>query len=171
MVYLHVPRIKRNMKKKLAKFNQGQYRVIREVNPVVFKIQRIDKPTEVQNVHANRLIKVVEREIFNRSQDNSEIAGEGQESDGRDRKSEELDNNLPPWSLLFIDSEDDEGTEGVRCDPSSSSSTPLVLIPSSQTAQTTTQAITPSPQATGTVSGCARYGLSPRNANGFVIKQ
>ncbi|GBO28975.1 hypothetical protein AVEN_79132-1, partial [Araneus ventricosus] len=85
--------------------------------------------------------------------------------------SDELDNNLPPRSLPFIDSGDDEGTEGVKYDPGSSSFPPLVPIPLSQTAQTTTQAITPSPQATGTVSGCARYGLRPRDANGFVIKQ
>ncbi|GBN58662.1 Pol polyprotein [Araneus ventricosus] len=46
MVYLHVPRIKENTTKKLAKFNQGPYRVIGKVYPVVFEIQRIDKPTD-----------------------------------------------------------------------------------------------------------------------------
>ncbi|GBM50245.1 hypothetical protein AVEN_134807-1 [Araneus ventricosus] len=134
MAYLHVPRIKENTSKKVAKFNQGPYRVIGNVNPVVFEIQRIDKPTHVQNVHVNRLIKVLERETFPHSQDISEVDGEGQESDGRDRKNEELDNNLSPRSLPFIDSVDDEGTEGVRCDPGSSSFSPLVPIPSRQTA-------------------------------------
>ncbi|GBO41448.1 hypothetical protein AVEN_30641-1 [Araneus ventricosus] len=100
MVYLHVPRIKENTTKKLAKFNQGPYRVIGKVNPVVFEIQRIDKPTDVQNVHVNRLIKVLERETFPQSQDISEIDGEGQEYDGRDRKNEELDNNPPPGHFL-----------------------------------------------------------------------
>ncbi|GBO20584.1 hypothetical protein AVEN_56736-1, partial [Araneus ventricosus] len=63
--------------------------------------------------------------------------------------------NINVVSSLTENSGDDEGTEGVKYDPGSSSFPPLVPIPLSQTAQTTTQAITPSPQATGTVSGCA----------------
>ncbi|GBO38127.1 hypothetical protein AVEN_171675-1, partial [Araneus ventricosus] len=120
--------------------------VIGKVIPVVFEIQRIDKPTDVQNVHVNRLIWVVGREAFPRSRDISDIGRkEGQKTEGRDRKSGELDNNLPPRSLPFLDSGDDERTERVRCDPMSSCSPPpLVPIPSSQTAQTATQSISPS---------------------------
>lgn len=63
-VYLHTPQIKIHTSKKLAKRNHGPYRVLRQFSPVNYQIQHVNNPTDKQNVHLNRLIKVEKREIY-----------------------------------------------------------------------------------------------------------
>ncbi|GBM07282.1 Retrovirus-related Pol polyprotein from transposon 297 [Araneus ventricosus] len=64
VVYLNTPRIKVNTTKKLAKLNQGPFRVIAKTSPVVFKIKHINEPSNIQTVHLNRIFKVPERATF-----------------------------------------------------------------------------------------------------------
>ncbi|GIZ01197.1 reverse transcriptase [Caerostris extrusa] len=64
LVYLHTPKIRIHTSKKLAKLNDGPFRVIKQFSPVMFEIQHINKPINKQRVHLNRLVKVAAREIF-----------------------------------------------------------------------------------------------------------
>ncbi|GBN13397.1 hypothetical protein AVEN_69182-1 [Araneus ventricosus] len=68
LVYLHIPRIKIHTSKKLAKFNQGPFRLIKQFSPVIFEIQQVNQPSKRQKVHLKSLIKVVERDTFPNTQ-------------------------------------------------------------------------------------------------------
>ncbi|GBL98096.1 Retrovirus-related Pol polyprotein from transposon 17.6 [Araneus ventricosus] len=72
LVYLHTPKIKIHTSKKLAKLNHGPFRVINKLSPVIFEIQLVNQPAKRQKVHLNRLVKVLEREIFPSIEDNVE---------------------------------------------------------------------------------------------------
>ncbi|GBN93432.1 hypothetical protein AVEN_161969-1 [Araneus ventricosus] len=67
-MHLHIPKIKIHTSKKLAKFNQGSFRVIKQFSPVIFEIQQVNQPSKKQKVHLNRLIKVVETDTFTNTQ-------------------------------------------------------------------------------------------------------
>ncbi|GBO19783.1 Retrovirus-related Pol polyprotein from transposon 412 [Araneus ventricosus] len=73
LVYVHTPKIKVHTSKKLSKLNQGPYRVIKQNSPVIFQIQHIAHPLNIQTIHLNRLVKVMEREIFPTVEEKSEI--------------------------------------------------------------------------------------------------
>ncbi|GBM53511.1 hypothetical protein AVEN_261280-1 [Araneus ventricosus] len=79
LVYLHTPKIKIHTSKKFAKLNEGPFRVVRQFSPVNFQIQHVNNPTNKQNVHVNRLIKVEKREIFPTVQSENSLADEGNE--------------------------------------------------------------------------------------------
>ncbi|GBO22412.1 Retrovirus-related Pol polyprotein from transposon 17.6, partial [Araneus ventricosus] len=72
LVYLHTPKIKIHTSKKLAKLNHGPFRVINKLSSVIFEIQLVNQPAKRQKVHLNRLVKVLEREIFPSIEDNVE---------------------------------------------------------------------------------------------------
>ncbi|GBO39742.1 Transposon Tf2-9 polyprotein [Araneus ventricosus] len=79
LVYLHTPKIKIHTSKKFAKLNEGPFRVIKQFSPVNFQIQHVNEPTNKQNVHVNRLIKVEKREIFPTVQFKNSLADEDNE--------------------------------------------------------------------------------------------
>ncbi|GBN44063.1 hypothetical protein AVEN_208330-1 [Araneus ventricosus] len=68
LVYLHIPKIKIHNTKKLAKFNQGPFRLIKQFSPDIFEIQQVNQRSKKQKVHLNRLIKLVERDTFPNTQ-------------------------------------------------------------------------------------------------------
>ncbi|GBN06889.1 hypothetical protein AVEN_137571-1 [Araneus ventricosus] len=73
LVYAHTRKIKAHTSKKLPKLNQGPYRVMRQNSSVIFQIQHISHPLDIQTIHLNRLVKVMEREIFPTIEEKSEI--------------------------------------------------------------------------------------------------
>ncbi|GBM44171.1 Retrovirus-related Pol polyprotein from transposon 412 [Araneus ventricosus] len=73
LVYVYTPKIKVHTSKKLSKLNQGPYRVMKQNSPVIFQIQHISHPLDIQTIHLNRLVKVMEREIFPTMEEKSEI--------------------------------------------------------------------------------------------------
>ncbi|GBN48694.1 Retrovirus-related Pol polyprotein from transposon 17.6 [Araneus ventricosus] len=85
------------------KLNQGPYRVIKQNSPVIFQIQHIAHPLDIQTIHLNRLVKVTEREIFPAIEEKSEIVdspvvtNETNQSRGDTDVSEEF----PPLSLPY----------------------------------------------------------------------
>ncbi|GBO06936.1 Transposon Tf2-6 polyprotein [Araneus ventricosus] len=103
LVYVHTPKIKVHTSKKLSKLNQGPYRVIKQNSPVIFQIQHIAHPLDIQTIHLNRLVKVMEREIFPTIEEKSEIVdspvvtNETDQGLGDTNVSEEF----PPLSLLY----------------------------------------------------------------------
>ncbi|GBN99873.1 hypothetical protein AVEN_113809-1 [Araneus ventricosus] len=103
LVDVYTPKIKVHTSKKLSKLNQGPYRVIKQNSPVIFQIQHIAHPLDIQTIHLNRLVKVREREIFPTVEEKSEnedspvVTNEANQSLGDTNVSEEF----PPLSLPY----------------------------------------------------------------------
>ncbi|GBM87716.1 hypothetical protein AVEN_156039-1, partial [Araneus ventricosus] len=111
LVYLHTPRIKIHTSKKLAKLNQGPFRVINKSSPVIFEIQEVNKPANKQKVHLNRLIKVLEREIFPTLESSSDTIGspavDAQIDPISDPSNDFVEEYPPPLALPYTDMGDD----------------------------------------------------------------
>ncbi|GBN31098.1 Retrovirus-related Pol polyprotein from transposon 17.6, partial [Araneus ventricosus] len=111
LVYLHTPRIKIHTSKKLAKLNQGPFRVINKSSPVIFEIQEVNKPANKQKVHLNRLIKVLEREIFPTLESSSDTidspAVDAQIDPISDPSNDFVEEYPPPLALPYTDMGDD----------------------------------------------------------------
>ncbi|GBM90211.1 Retrovirus-related Pol polyprotein from transposon 412 [Araneus ventricosus] len=109
LVYAHTPKIKVHTSKKLSKLNQGPYRVIKQNYPVIFQIQHIAHPLDIQTIHLNRLVKVMEREIFPTVEEKSEIVdspvvtNEANQSLGDTNVSEEIPALSLPYRSLVND--------------------------------------------------------------------
>ena len=64
LVFLYTPVVGQGKVKKFSSFNKGPYRVIEKFNDVNFLIQNVNKSTDIQRVHINRLTLCKERIIF-----------------------------------------------------------------------------------------------------------
>lgn len=74
-VFLHYPSLGISSSRKFALPNKGPYCVTAQVSPVNFKIQNVNKPSDIQVVHINRLSPYTPRLAF--SEDKSSPADPG----------------------------------------------------------------------------------------------
>ncbi|GBO01669.1 Retrovirus-related Pol polyprotein from transposon 297, partial [Araneus ventricosus] len=101
LVYLHTPKIKLHTSKKLAKQNQGPFRVVKQNSLESFEIQHINQPSNKQTVHVNRLVKVVERDTFPCIQDSSKNHCSSSHSLERQPDEDETSKLYPPYTLPY----------------------------------------------------------------------
>ncbi|GBM88478.1 Transposon Tf2-6 polyprotein, partial [Araneus ventricosus] len=118
VVYLFTPKIKVNTSKKLAKLNDGPFRVISKPSPVIFEIKHMSKPENTQTVHLNRIFKVPDRTTFEWETKNTETqtASDPNAAVGECLPTEEeILKEYPPYALPLNPSdfcEDDENPGG-----------------------------------------------------------
>ncbi|GBM13336.1 hypothetical protein AVEN_226313-1 [Araneus ventricosus] len=107
LVYLHTPKIKLHTSKKLAKQNQGPFRVVKQNSLVSFEIQHINEPSNKQTVHVNRLVKVVERDTFPFIQNSSKNRCSSSHSMERQPDEDETSKLYPHYTLPYKDPGED----------------------------------------------------------------
>ncbi|GBO42180.1 Gag-Pol polyprotein [Araneus ventricosus] len=118
VVYLFTPKIKVHTSKKLAKLNDGPFRVIAKPNPVIFEIKHMIKPENTQTVHLNRIFKVPDRATFEWETKHSEtqtLADTNSETRACLPTEEEILKEYSPYTLPLKPSdfcEDDENSGG-----------------------------------------------------------
>ncbi|GIY24603.1 reverse transcriptase [Caerostris darwini] len=103
LVYLHTPKIRIHTSRKLTKLNNGPFRIIKQFAPVIFEIQHFNEPIYKQRIHLNRLVTVVEWEIFpvaNLGELSVDLSNRQEIVDTRDSADKVL-NQLPPFIDLI----------------------------------------------------------------------
>ena len=93
LVFLYTPVVGQGKVKKFSSFNKGPYRVIEKFNDVNFLIQNVNKSTDIQRVHINRLTLCKERIIFPsfNEKENFDVVEKAQDIDFRPHNIENVD--------------------------------------------------------------------------------